>query len=541
MARSGYNSLKGSSGQILIKRQTGMAPQQKTCTLVGGVFVLICVYLVYQMTSSSPEWFDVCPSEDFVLALTQHATPDRFILLALVDAAFADMAINLYESSLKPFGIENFLFVGAGQRACEILSNVSLPCFHYTEDKDNEVPSTYRSPDFIRKMNIRTDMILDALSVGFTVLHTDLDVSFLKNPIPDLREIMTKADIATLWDSVAYNAGFVVVRPTWFSKQIYKEMKSMTRHSDKVDDQTALNSQISRMNVLYRFRGFSAVALNNKRYLCGVDYFEKDRRFFAANCSDCIVVHNNWIVGREAKVYRFKEHLLWMYDKDSYYTNTSQDYLIYSNPIIWSNDKVSVLEELDALKAALAIGQLLNRIVILPHFHCTAGALGIKNPTGPKVEARGRGGFIASSKAKDVVPRIECPLNGLLNVTAFDAMFADRYRESSFLRHPLVKNKIKTSVSVPHFIMHSKTIDIKQRLSSTNKENESTFRVVHPPASSDRLTDADIIQLFGNSTSKVLAFHSLYHTVPEFSNLEMKTDFDNRIKKAFQHGQYRQL
>lgn len=242
-----------------------MAPQQKTCTIVGGVLAAVSVYLVYQMTSSSTDWFEVCPREDFVLSLTQHATPDRFIVLALVDAAFADMAINLYESSLKPLGIGNFLFVGAGQRACEILANASLPCFYYTEDKDNEVPSTYRSPDFIRKMNIRTDMILDALTVGFTVLHTDLDVVFLKNPIPDLQSIMVKADIATLWDSVAYNAGFVIVRPSWFSKKIYREMKSITGRSVNVDDQTALNSQIDRMNRFYKFRGFTAVALNAKR------------------------------------------------------------------------------------------------------------------------------------------------------------------------------------------------------------------------------------------------------------------------------------
>jgi len=97
------------------------------------------------------------------------------------------MALNLYESSLRPNGINNFLFVGAGRRACEILSNASLPCYHYTEDEDTEVASIYQSPQFIRKMNIRTDMILDALSVGFTVLHTDLDVVFLRNPLPDLK------------------------------------------------------------------------------------------------------------------------------------------------------------------------------------------------------------------------------------------------------------------------------------------------------------------------------------------------------------------
>lgn len=36
-------------------------------------------------------------------------------------------------------------------------------------------------------MNIRTEMILDALVAGFTVVHTDLDVVFFRNPLPHLK------------------------------------------------------------------------------------------------------------------------------------------------------------------------------------------------------------------------------------------------------------------------------------------------------------------------------------------------------------------
>ena len=55
--------------------------------------------------------------------------------------------------------------------------------------------------------------------------------------------------------------------------------------------------------------------------MCGLDYFEKGNRVFPSTeqCADCMVVHNNWIVSREAKIYRFKEHFMWMYDKDFYY------------------------------------------------------------------------------------------------------------------------------------------------------------------------------------------------------------------------------
>ena len=34
-------------------------------------------------------------------------------------------------------------------------------------------------------MNIRTFMILDALRLGYNVLHTDIDVFFMKNPFND--------------------------------------------------------------------------------------------------------------------------------------------------------------------------------------------------------------------------------------------------------------------------------------------------------------------------------------------------------------------
>ena len=251
----------------MVPRRSKMhSPPQTTRTVGVVVFSLLCVYLVYQMTTSTSEsWTYRCPDENYILAMARHATPDRFIVLALVDTAFTDMAINLYESSLRPNQITNFLFVGAGRRACEILINASLPCYHYTEDRATDVASIYKSADFIRKMNIRTDMILDALSVGFTVLHTDLDVVFLKNPLPDLKVVMLTADIATMWDSVAYNAGFLVVRPTWFAKKVYERMKTITGFSMKTDDQTALNSVIYRMNRVYKHNGFNAVALDTNR------------------------------------------------------------------------------------------------------------------------------------------------------------------------------------------------------------------------------------------------------------------------------------
>jgi len=145
---------------------------------------------------------------------------------------------------------------------------------------------------------------------------------------------MLKADIATLWDNSAYNAGFVVVRPTWCGRRVYELMRQKTKASKSLDDQTALNAAVGSVSRSYKQSGFVVEVLNVHRYVCGVDYFESsvDRwpsplgistseddhphsgcRDDAAHCP--VVVHNNWIVSREAKIYRFKEHLMWMYDK----------------------------------------------------------------------------------------------------------------------------------------------------------------------------------------------------------------------------------
>jgi len=123
----------------------------------------------------------------FVSALTARADADRCIVLTMTDEAFTDMAINFYEASLRAHYIDNFLFVGVGRKTCEILTNLWIPCFYYVDDPKADTASSFGQPDFIRKVNIRTDMILEALAANFTVIHTDTDVAFLSNPLGEMK------------------------------------------------------------------------------------------------------------------------------------------------------------------------------------------------------------------------------------------------------------------------------------------------------------------------------------------------------------------
>jgi len=71
---------------------------------------------------------------------------------------------------------------------------------------------------------------------------------------------------------------------------------------------------------------YRVVKFDEQRYACGTRYF-KDRLFptnsrgcYRNNGSCAHVVHNNWIVTHEAKVYRFKEHHMWVYDGGNAWT-----------------------------------------------------------------------------------------------------------------------------------------------------------------------------------------------------------------------------
>ena len=155
-----------------------------------AVVVLTLPYVLFLGRMLSGGAKNVTRNESFASALAARADADRYIILAMTDEAFIDMAINFYEASLRPHHVDNFLFVGVGRKTCETLTSMSITCFYYADDPSAGKASSFGQRDFIRKMNIRTDMILEALAANFTVVHSDTDVAFLSNPLSAIKVIV---------------------------------------------------------------------------------------------------------------------------------------------------------------------------------------------------------------------------------------------------------------------------------------------------------------------------------------------------------------
>lgn len=454
-----------------------------------------------------------CADPSFSKVLSRHASQNKTILLCQVDEAFAIMAINFYKTSLIPQKISNFLFLGSSFKTCQILGNYSIPCYNYTEDPNSKSASRFGNADFNRKMNMRTDVLLDALSCGFNVLHTDVDVHFFRNPFPQLNRDIQEVDIAALWDRSNYNAGFLMIKSTPYTQQVYKELKVASLTSTQ-SDQDDLNVIIPKLKKMYPF-DFKVRRLSQKQFKCGYDYYEKEDRFVAKPCPTCIMVHNNWIVSIEAKVYRFKEHLMWMIDEDGYYSSSSAKYLLYTNSLMEiekTTNKYIRLAQIDNLKTALILARILKRILILPRFICYRTQFFRRN-------------------------YFECPLNSLLNISRFDASFNREYRENSFLENPLVPKDLRQTPSKNVILVTSKNAAFWPLYKVENNDEKVKYFDL-----TDKLTIyvSDIKETLGFFEERLLMVKSLYGLNLSLQDNETSSKVREGIHKGFQNSNYRQ-
>jgi len=200
---------------------------------------------------------------------------------------------------------------------------------------------------------------------------------------------------------------------------------------------------------------------------------------------------------------------------------------VYENLITWPSVAMNDDKEMNALKAALALAQMLGRIVILPRFHCSKSAAEIGGDMGGPWTARGRGDRRPHPPSTvPPTPTHQCPLNCLLNMTAFDTQFDGFYRESSFLRHPLVPAAVREDRSPPQ--------DVNRRPPKSPDAREAE-------ATGAEVSEGDVVQMFGSLPHHTLVFRSLYHVEPRFSGVDEQRTFDSRVRKAFHRGTYRQL
>jgi len=176
-------------------------------------------------------------------------------------------------------------------------------------------------------MDPRAEKVLFATQQHVPILVTDTDIVYLKEPLPYMK--CFNCDIEVLVDSTDtnLNAGFV----------LYRETENTVKLSHrKIELGAKMNQRIFNKTIMQMKDNLTISKLKRSEFLSGLAYFTRGNRYFADDypkCEECVVIHNNWIVSEAAKIYRFKENHLWMYDKDGLYSDAIRKNITYSNPI----------------------------------------------------------------------------------------------------------------------------------------------------------------------------------------------------------------
>ncbi|ELT98190.1 hypothetical protein CAPTEDRAFT_212399 [Capitella teleta] len=461
---------------------------------------LLALVVVSMFFSSSKLQASLFGSEELLDDILRKRAIDNIIILVCVDSGYSRMAMNLYYTSFHKLSINNYLFMGTDDQICATLQKQGFACYTYQESPIHDSVSNWGTVEFSRKTHHKTKVTLDALLLGYTVLLVDVDIIFFHNPFPYL--ICKRCDIQIQNDMTEGNSGFYLARPTTASITLHQKAYNASLLPGALSNQKVLDRIMERMSQEHEL---VMQTLPKKQFPNGEVYFEEGRRMFANDnpCNDCVIVHNNWMLTGAAKELRFKESGLWQVDTNGYYSDPNNKYILYHNPEDFG-PQVTLEVETKALKAALVLGQVLNRTVILPRFHCY-------------------GCIYGACKNKHE----RCAFGTFYKVADFDKSFSGAYRESSFLEHPLVPHDIKTSLSPEFFISTKSNLQPK----TPGKVHLRKPINGHTPSPSE-------IRLWFKNLSKyhILQFHSLYDS---FKHFEGFINTNKKFAQAFVKCNYR--
>lgn len=159
----------------------------------------------------------------------------------------------------------------------------------------------YNTPLYKRMVSARGEYILNYLKEGINVIYTDVDTVWLHNPVAYLTG---KYDIWNQLDSENnLCTGFMAIKSNAKTMAFIKTWTHVLQEHPQTN-QLPFNRLIRNSTVIY-------AALDTHKFPSGLLYFEwftKEQRL------GVIIVHNNYIVGRDRKIERFKSHNLW-FDK----------------------------------------------------------------------------------------------------------------------------------------------------------------------------------------------------------------------------------
>ena len=169
----------------------------------------------------------------------------------------------------------------------------------------------YQNPGFNLLTNRRSWYLLKLLDLYENIIYTDIDTIWLGDPRKYLKgNLDIWVQIAGVIDGAPYLDGFIPFICTGFivlhSSEKTKKLMLEWNHETRKNQAVMQDQNVFQKVVFHHSIDFGVLPM--KHFPCGRDYFEL---MSEESRKEVVLIHNNFIVGRDKKIQRFKEFSLW--------------------------------------------------------------------------------------------------------------------------------------------------------------------------------------------------------------------------------------
>ena len=251
------------------------------------------------------------------------------IVLYCTDSGYINLFLNAYSAS----NLQNVnnVVVTCFDKPCyrELKKhNISVAIVSAESDLlvDTTTASSWGTKAFRDKVQWKLNMLVNALQLNIRILYVDSDIILFHNPFPYLNSLIG-------YDIIAQNdttlcSGFLYLYPTQETIRTIKKAAAIRPTLKNAGDQLAIVTAVKKNPKVRVF------LLPKDLFTNGDIFFTSHNYYWEPTKKPHIMIHNNWIIGTNNKLYRFKETKLYKLDVNAEYSNPNAKYLTIEK---WSN------------------------------------------------------------------------------------------------------------------------------------------------------------------------------------------------------------
>jgi rhamnogalacturonan II specific xylosyltransferase len=270
----------------------------------------------------------ITQEKDLYNFLSKVANSKHDVIATSVNAGYIDFAMN-WICSISKLNITHFFFIATDEESYTYLHSRNYSVFLVKPTKigeGNTEAVKYGTVQYQELILQRTKLVNKVLQLGFNILLCDIDAVWLENPMPYLSKAY---DVQAQQEADGrLCGGFMFLQATEGVKKLWQAVT--TAHEEIVSSaekrHKLRNVDESEQALLLKLlpkSGLKVAKLDSDKFPNGLKYFGSQLTFHSQmnlKTTKPIVVHNNYIIGKNKKLLRFKHFHLWLIgDKDTDY------------------------------------------------------------------------------------------------------------------------------------------------------------------------------------------------------------------------------